>query len=165
MRSLAVAVLVAFVAPSAFAADKNEEKAKEAATALFKAIKAKDVDAVMKLTGTPFVYRDGEKPKVLKEIDGTYGKFSLLEVRIETGRTHQIRVHLASTGHSVVGDKLYGAPQEIAGTKASQPPVSLKRNFLHAAAVQLKHPVDDSTLSLEQPLPDELKKFLRQIGG
>ena len=103
--------------------------------------------------------------KVLKEIDGTYGKFSLLEVRIETGRTHQIRVHLASTGHSVVGDKLYGAPQEIAGTKASQPPVSLKRNFLHAAAVQLKHPVDDSTLSLEQPLPDELKKFLRQIGG
>jgi 23S rRNA pseudouridine1911/1915/1917 synthase len=101
--------------------------------------------------------------KVLKEIDGPYGKFSLLEVRIETGRTHQIRVHLASTGHSVVGDKIYGAPQEIAGTKGSQP-VSLKRNFLHAAAIQLKHPGNDAELSLEQPLPDELKKFLRQIG-
>jgi 23S rRNA pseudouridine1911/1915/1917 synthase len=113
--------------------------------------------------------RDGREAvshwKVLKEIDGPYGKFSLLEVRIETGRTHQIRVHLASTGHPVVGDKLYGAPQEIAGMKAAQPPVSLKRNFLHAAAIQLKHPGNGTMLLLEQPLPDELKKFLRQTGG
>jgi len=103
--------------------------------------------------------------KVLQEIDGPYGKFSLLEVRIETGRTHQIRVHMASTGHAVVGDKLYGAPEKIAGDKSSQPALSLKRNFLHAAAIQLVHPSDGSILSLEQPLPDELKKFLRQVGG
>ncbi len=103
--------------------------------------------------------------KVLKEIDGPYGKFSLLEVRIETGRTHQIRVHMASTGRAVAGDKLYGAPKEIAGTKSSQPPLALQRNFLHAAAIQLVHPVDGSVLALEQPLPDELKKFLRQVGG
>src|SRR5207302_921299 len=51
---------------------------------------------------------------VVKRISSPYGKFALLEVAIETGRTHQIRVHLASIGHSVVGDTLYGAPREIA---------------------------------------------------
>jgi len=51
---------------------------------------------------------------VVKRISSPYGKFALLEVTIETGRTHQIRVHLASIGHSVVGDVLYGAPREIA---------------------------------------------------
>jgi 23S rRNA pseudouridine1911/1915/1917 synthase len=51
---------------------------------------------------------------VLKRISSPYGKFALLEVTIETGRTHQIRVHLASIGHTVVGDTLYGAPREFA---------------------------------------------------
>jgi 23S rRNA pseudouridine1911/1915/1917 synthase len=51
---------------------------------------------------------------VVKRISSPYGKFALLEVTIETGRTHQIRVHLASIGHSVVGDTLYGAPRELA---------------------------------------------------
>jgi 23S rRNA pseudouridine1911/1915/1917 synthase len=102
--------------------------------------------------------------KVLKEIDGVYGKFSLLEVRIETGRTHQIRVHLASLGHPVVGDALYGAPREITANKSAGR-ISLRRNFLHAAAIQLKHPGDNAPISLEQPLPAELNEFLRQIGG
>ena len=99
--------------------------------------------------------------KVLQPIDGKYGKFSLLEVTIETGRTHQIRVHMASLGHPVVGDTLYGAPRQIAGY--GEPP-SLGRNFLHASAIQFQHPTTSTELSFRQPLPDALERFLRLLG-
>ncbi|MCU1219925.1 MAG: ribosomal large subunit pseudouridine synthase [Candidatus Angelobacter sp.] len=102
--------------------------------------------------------------QVTKQIDGAYGKFSLLEVKIETGRTHQIRVHLSSIGHAVVGDTLYGAarPQSYGGTAPEV--ASLKRNFLHAFAIQFRHPISDRPLSFQQPLPAELSDFLRRIG-
>lgn len=58
--------------------------------------------------------------KVRQELDTPYGKFARLDVTIETGRTHQIRVHLASIGHPVVGDTLYGAPEEIRPLAASR---------------------------------------------
>ena len=99
--------------------------------------------------------------KVLRQIDGEHGKFSLLEVKIETGRTHQIRVHLASLGHPVVRDTLYGAPRKIAGYGE---PASLERNFLHAAAIQFLHPTTRKALAFEQPLPGELQSFFRRIG-
>ena len=98
--------------------------------------------------------------KVLKQIEGGYGKFSLLEVRIETGRTHQIRVHLASLGHPVVGDTLYGAPRNLASYGET---VSLERNFLHAAAIQFQHPISSRVLSFRQPLPDELESFFHRL--
>src|SRR5215467_4258016 len=101
----------------------------------------------------------------LKQIDGPYGKLSLLEVRIETGRTHQIRVHLSSLGHPVVGDTLYGAPRELVARQAKMKSAALGRNFLHAAAIQFKHPVTDTPLRFAQPLPVELDLFLKQIGG
>ncbi len=100
--------------------------------------------------------------KVLKRIEGEYGKFSLLEVQIETGRTHQIRVHLSSIAHPVAGDTLYGAPRKINGYGE---PASLGRNFLHAAAIQFLHPTNRKTLAFEQPLPGELETFLRRIEG
>jgi 23S rRNA pseudouridine1911/1915/1917 synthase len=103
--------------------------------------------------------------KVLQRIDGSCGKFSLLEVKIETGRTHQIRVHLSSLGHPVVGDRLYGAPRDISGYGGTaSASASLERNFLHASAIQFLHPISNGSLAFEQPLPDELKEFLRQIG-
>jgi len=101
--------------------------------------------------------------KVLRKIDGPYGRFSLLEVNIETGRTHQIRVHLASIGHPIAGDTLYGAPGAIRGTKPGPPAISLKRNFLHAAALQFRHPLTEKLLSFEQPLPPELVQFLGRL--
>src|SRR6202142_2563260 len=71
---------------------------------------------------------------VQKRIDSKYGKFPLLELRIDTGRTHQIRVHLASLRHPVVGDTLYGAPRELRGSSAARH--ALPRNFLLPATLK-----------------------------
>jgi 23S rRNA pseudouridine1911/1915/1917 synthase len=98
---------------------------------------------------------------VERRIDSPYGKFTLLRLRIETGRTHQIRVHLASIGHPVVGDKLYGAPAEIRAK--SLPALTLDRNFLHSTELQLTHPRTGELLSLSRPLPQELKEFLQKL--
>jgi 23S rRNA-/tRNA-specific pseudouridylate synthase len=84
-----------------------------------------------------------------------------LEVKIDTGRTHQIRVHLASLGHGVVGDGLYGAARELkdrAGRK-----LVLGRNFLHAAAIELKHPRRGVPLAFARPLPPGLEDFLSNL--
>ena len=100
---------------------------------------------------------------VQKRVNSKFGKFTLLELRIDTGRTHQIRVHLASLRHPVVGDTLYGAPREL--TAKNQPDISLPRNFLHAAGLQLRHPRSGETLSFARPLPQELQSFLQQLGS
>lgn len=100
--------------------------------------------------------------EVQRRIESPYGKFALLELKIETGRTHQIRVHMSSLGHPVVGDTLYGAPREISGKTGA--PISLQRNFLHAAALQFTHPRTGETLSFSIPLPEQLAEFLRCLG-
>jgi 23S rRNA pseudouridine1911/1915/1917 synthase len=101
---------------------------------------------------------------VQRKLDTSYGKFSLLEVQIDTGRTHQIRVHLASLGHPVVGDTLYGAQRELSN-KATDMSLSLARNFLHSAALQFQHPRTGEPLSFSAPLPAELGDFLQNLGG
>jgi 23S rRNA pseudouridine1911/1915/1917 synthase len=98
---------------------------------------------------------------VQKRIDSKYGKFSLLELQIDTGRTHQIRVHLASLGHPVVGDTLYGAPRELRAKDRKA--LSLSRNFLHAAKLAFQQPISGNSLSLSVTLPIELEQTLRQI--
>jgi len=98
---------------------------------------------------------------VEKRIDSKYGKFTFLKLRIETGRTHQIRVHLASAGHPIVGDTLYGAPAQIRGKNAET--MFLDRNFLHSGGLQLQHPRTAKELSFSQPLPEELQSFLQRI--
>ena len=102
--------------------------------------------------------------QVTKQIEGLYGKFSLLEVKIETGRTHQIRVHLSSIGHPVAGDTLYGAPRPESYGGTAPEVASLERNFLHASGIQFQHPISNRPLSFQQPLPAELRDFLRRIG-
>jgi 23S rRNA pseudouridine955/2504/2580 synthase len=83
------------------------------------------------------------------------GGFSLLEVTIKTGRTHQIRVHLASQGHPIVGDDKYG---DFELNKALQKQ-GLKRMYLHAWRLQFDHPATGERIELLAPLPPELKKF------
>ena len=101
--------------------------------------------------------------RVVRRLDTKFGKLTLLDVRIDTGRTHQIRVHLSSLGHPVVGDTLYGARRELESKDASR--ISLPRNFLHAAALQFQHPRTAELLSFSAPLPEELEGFLQKLGG
>lgn len=101
--------------------------------------------------------------KVVRRLDTPYGKLTLLHVNIETGRTHQIRVHLASLGHPVVGDALYGAPREIRVGKSGA--ISLSRNFLHAAELRFSHPRTGQKLDLQAPLPPTLQDFLAALEG
>ncbi|MGA7155241.1 MAG: RluA family pseudouridine synthase [Acidobacteriaceae bacterium] len=106
---------------------------------------------------------------VMERVNGPYGKFTLLEVRIETGRTHQIRVHMQALGHPVVGDYLYGAPHVIrpvgktGGGDAAG--LTLERNFLHAAALEFAHPGSGKTLTLKAELPEELGGLLEKLRG
>jgi 23S rRNA pseudouridine1911/1915/1917 synthase len=105
---------------------------------------------------------------VSRRLDTPFGKFTLLEVKIDTGRTHQIRVHMASLGHPVVGDTLYGAPRELnAESKqkkgSTHPALRLRRNFLHAAHLELAHPQTGKQISFDSPMPPELRDFLTSL--
>jgi len=104
--------------------------------------------------------------KSLRRPDTPFGKFTLVEIKIDTGRTHQIRVHMSSIGHPVVGDTLYGAPGKIQpiGLKRSDTgSISLPRNFLHAAELELLHPRTGKKMSLSSALPTELQAFLGNL--
>ena len=86
-----------------------------------------------------------------------FARFTFLEVRIGTGRTHQIRVHLASIGHPVAGDALYGAPARIEG----MPP--LGRYFLHAHRIRFRRPSTGMELVVEAPLPAALAEWMEPL--
>ena len=98
--------------------------------------------------------------RVLRRIESGFGKFTFLEVKIDTGRTHQIRVHLASLAHPVVGDTVYGAPAQVKGHAGT---IALARNFLHAGALEFRHPQTRETLSFASELPAELQQFLAKL--
>ncbi len=82
------------------------------------------------------------------------GPVALLEVRLETGRTHQIRVHLDAVGHPVVGDRVYGRRERDYG---------LHRQFLHAARLAFPHPETGEPVDVESPLPHDLELTLRRV--
>ena len=116
--------------------------------------------------------------EVVRRFANRFGKFTLVKVRIETGRTHQIRVHMASIGHPVVGDTLYGgsgqltdqvvsqaATSKAARRKAEPERLRLGRNFLHSARLEFAHPKTGKLLELEAPLPAELEEFLVRLEG
>jgi 23S rRNA pseudouridine1911/1915/1917 synthase len=89
--------------------------------------------------------------------------FTLVKLAIKTGRTHQIRVHLSSMHHPVVGDVLYGAPRKFLLPGTRQVTHTLSRNFLHAAHLEFVHPRTGRSISLYSPLPQELSQFLEKI--
>jgi 23S rRNA pseudouridine1911/1915/1917 synthase len=119
---------------------------------------------------------------VVERLATRYGAFTLVEVRIETGRTHQIRVHAQSLGQPVVGDTLYGAPRVITAHRreadsfaalrndkqknrndkkeTTEASIGLERNFLHAAHLEFAHPHTGKAMAVDAPLPRELEEFL-----
>lgn len=88
--------------------------------------------------------------KVLKR----YGKYTLLELKIDTGRTHQIRVHMSYIGHPVVGDMVYSNGKNEFGVKGQ---------MLHAKSLEFKHPVTNKEMHLEAELPEYFKKVLAKL--
>jgi len=84
-----------------------------------------------------------------------YMHHTLLLLQLETGRTHQIRVHLKAIGHSVVGDMTYGSGRIL-------PEMKLKRQFLHAYQLRFAHPTSGKELEIEAPLPEDLQAVLDQ---
>jgi 23S rRNA pseudouridine1911/1915/1917 synthase len=80
---------------------------------------------------------------------------SLLRLRLDTGRTHQIRVHMQAIGHPVVGDPEYGTPGLL----------GLKRQFLHATRLSFPHPITHEQVEVTSPLPPDLREALERAGG
>jgi len=101
---------------------------------------------------------DNQMSKTIFYLKKSLGPYSLLEAKLITGRTHQLRVQLAHLGFPILGDDKYG---DLSLNKALQKK-GLKRMFLHAFSMKLKHPLTDEPLELKAPLPRELDAFLSQ---
>jgi 23S rRNA pseudouridine955/2504/2580 synthase len=103
---------------------------------------------------------DGQRAHTIFRRIKVAGGFSLLEAELKTGRTHQIRVHLAAVQHPIAGDTKYGNPELNRQLKYQ----GLKRMFLHSARLEIRHPLTGAELKLEAPLPAELQLFLDTLG-
>jgi 23S rRNA pseudouridine1911/1915/1917 synthase len=100
---------------------------------------------------------DDPRPAVTHfETERAFPETTLLRVRLETGRTHQIRAHLLAIGHPVVGDPEYGGSLRIPG---------LDRQFLHSARIAFAHPVSGASVEVRAPLPEDLEEALRLASG
>jgi 23S rRNA-/tRNA-specific pseudouridylate synthase len=105
------------------------------------------------------VRRDGREARTHYRVLERFadpGALTLLELRLDTGRTHQIRVHLRAIGHPVAGDDRYGGTCRQLG---------LDRPFLHAAALRLVHPATGEEVRFTSPLPPELADVLARLRG
>jgi len=97
------------------------------------------------------VREDGDRAVTHYRVLERYEDFSLLSIILETGRTHQIRVHMAHLGHPLIGDELYGGEQE-----------KIKRHALHAYKLEMLHPVLHNSLSFKAELPEDMQLLIRK---
>jgi 23S rRNA pseudouridine1911/1915/1917 synthase len=103
------------------------------------------------------VVRDGGRNAVTHyRVLERLGKFTLLELRLETGRTHQIRVHMSSIGHPLLGDEVYGPKKQ---------PYNLLGQVLHARVLGFVHPVTGEYMEFETRLPEYFEKLIYKLGG
>jgi 23S rRNA pseudouridine1911/1915/1917 synthase len=111
------------------------------------------------------VTREGRQALTLYRVVERFDEFTLLDLEIKTGRTHQIRVHLAHIKHPVVADSTYGAGRanSIKNAKLRAAVAGLGRPFLHAARLGITHPATGEKMEFTAPLPRELRAFLEQV--
>lgn len=111
------------------------------------------------------VVKEGRTALTLYRVTERFEEFTLLDVEIKTGRTHQIRVHLAYAKHPIVADATYdaGRAQQLKEPKLRAVIAKLGRPFLHAAQLSVTHPTTRQRLSLSAPLPPELEAFLNHL--
>lgn len=111
------------------------------------------------------VSQDGRSALTLWKVRQRFEKFTLLDIEIKTGRTHQIRVHLASINHPVVGDPTYneGRDNTVADLNIRKALSGLNRQFLHARKLSFTHPKTNERLTFTADLPFELKQFLSKL--
>jgi 23S rRNA pseudouridine955/2504/2580 synthase len=102
---------------------------------------------------------EGQRAHTIFRLRHRYPDFSLLEAELKTGRTHQIRVHLAALGHAIAGDDKYGNPEVNRAVKKR----GLRRMFLHATRLEMKHPLTGAALVIEAPLAPDLQHFLNLL--
>jgi 23S rRNA pseudouridine955/2504/2580 synthase len=105
------------------------------------------------------VQADGQESHTVFDLKQSWQDYSLLRAELKTGRTHQIRVHLAHLGYPIAGDDKYG-DFELNRQLARR---GLKRMFLHAASVTFRHPASGAKVTVEAPLPAQLQQFLRKL--
>ena len=99
------------------------------------------------------VMEDGAPSVTHYKVLERYANYTLLQLNLETGRTHQIRVHMSHIGHPVLSDHLYG----------EEKPYIIERQALHAACLGFDHPATGEHLIIEAPLPDDMKKAIEKI--
>ena len=111
------------------------------------------------------VQKSGRNALSLWKARQRFEKFTLLDVEIKTGRTHQIRVHLAYINHPIVGDETYnsGRDNTVADLEIRQAIKELNRFFLHAERLSFTHPLTKEKMDFHAPLPKKLKDFLALI--
>jgi len=102
---------------------------------------------------------EGRRAETLFEVRRRFPRTTHLEAAPTTGRTHQIRVHLAAVGHPVLGDRRYGGGVQDARE------LGLERPFLHSWRIRFEHPITGETIRLEEPLPEELDRVLALVEG
>jgi 23S rRNA pseudouridine955/2504/2580 synthase len=126
-----------------------------------------DVEGVRRVRTVDADDADGRRSITLVRVAERVAPFTLLDVTIKTGRTHQIRVHLAHEGHPVVGDPKYGdfALNRALARGMTLPAVRFDRMFLHARRLRFTHPATSEPLELEAPLPEACAQLLNALRG
>ena len=104
--------------------------------------------------------RKGKEAVTQFEVIKRFKSATMVKIKIITGRTHQIRVHFAASGHPVLGDKIYGKKTDI---KFAQRTINFSRQMLHAQSLKFKHPVDKRPLEFTAPIPKDIETAIKEL--